>query len=96
MNAKEASVRYYAAIILAQRNLELEQVIPVLLNLTDKTKFSSNAINCLKSIGLKAIPQLINAIETPNISSNIRFAVAAILGDIGANNPDIMISPLKH
>ncbi|MBD2517166.1 DUF4145 domain-containing protein [Nostoc sp. FACHB-973] len=95
LNAKEASVRYYAAIILAQRNLEFEQVIPVLLSLTDKTKFSSNAINCLKSIGLKAIPELINAIETPKINSNIRSAAAAILGDIGANNPDVMISLVK-
>ncbi|OKH53953.1 hypothetical protein NIES2101_09435 [Calothrix sp. HK-06] len=91
LNANEISVRYYAATTLAQKNIELEQAVPVLLNLTEKSKFSSNAANCLKSIGSKAIPQLINALES-HISNNVRSAAATILGDIGANNPDVIVS----
>ncbi|MBD2436581.1 DUF4145 domain-containing protein [Nostoc sp. FACHB-110] len=94
LNAGEASVRYYAASTLAQINLELDKIIPVLLNLTDRTKFSPNAINCLKSIGLNAIPELIKALET-NSSHNVRAAAATILGDLGNNNIDVMTSLVK-
>lgn len=91
---EELSIRYYVASTLAQKSLELSKVIPVLLSLTDKTKFSSNATNCLKSIGLKVIPELMNALET-NTSPHIRSASAVILGEIGMDNHAVIKSLVK-
>lgn len=89
LNANEASIRYYAAITLAQKNVELEKVIPVLLGLIERSKFSSNATNCLKSFGSKAVSELINALENHS-NHNVRSAAATILGDIGANNHNVI------
>lgn len=89
LNAEQNSIRYYAAIVLIQKEIEIEKAILVLINLTDKGRFNSNATNCLKNLGLKAIPKLINALKTHN-SSTVRSAAATILGDIGVSNPDVI------
>jgi hypothetical protein len=89
LDANETSIRYYAAITLVQREINVDKVIPVLLAFTEKSQFRSNATNCLKSIGLKAVPELIKALKTHD-SHNVRAAAATVLGDIGANNPDVI------
>jgi hypothetical protein len=95
LNENETSaVRYYAASTLAKRNIEIDKVIPVLLSLINGTKFSKDATNYLKSIGSKAIPELINALEK-HTSHNVRSAAASILGDIGTNKPDVIESLVK-
>ncbi|MCO5797259.1 MAG: DUF4145 domain-containing protein [Dolichospermum sp. LBC05a] len=89
-----SAVRYYAASTLAKRNIEIDKVIPVLLSLINGTRFSKDTTNYLKSIGSKAIPELINALEK-HTSHNVRSAAASILGDIGTNKPDVIESPVK-
>ncbi|WP_413173411.1 DUF4145 domain-containing protein [Anabaena azotica] len=90
-----SAVRYYAAITLAKRNIEIDKVIPVFLSLINSTKFSKDAINYLKSIGSQAIPELINALEKLTNHVNVRSAAATILGDIGTNSPDAIESLVK-
>jgi len=89
LNAEQNSIRYYAAIVLIQKEIEIEKAILVLINLTEKGRFISNATNCLKNLGLKAIPKLINALKTHS-SSNVRSAAATLLGDISVSNPDVI------
>ncbi|WP_168653987.1 HEAT repeat domain-containing protein [Dolichospermum sp. UHCC 0406] len=90
-----SAVRYYAASTLAKRNIEIDKVIPVFLSLISSSKFSKNATNCLKTIGSKAVPVLINALENISNHVNVRSAAATILGDIGTNNPDVIESLVK-
>lgn len=98
LDDSKASIRYCAAITLAQNKVYIDKVIPVLLALTERTKFSSNATSYLKNIGLEAVTELIKALESDS-SHNIRAAAATILGDIKANNPDIvaaLVNALKN
>ena len=81
----------------AQNKVHIDKVIPVLLALTEKTKFSSNATSCLRNIGLETISELIKALESDS-SHNVRTAAVTILKDIGANNTDViaaLINALK-
>lgn len=87
-------IRYYAATTLAKRDVEINQVIPVLLSMIDKNKFGSNVTNCLKTLGSKAIPGLINVLETHN-NYNVRLSAVTILSDIGTNSPDVVETLIK-
>ncbi|MBD2276945.1 DUF4145 domain-containing protein [Aphanizomenon flos-aquae] len=87
-------MRYYAASTLAKKNIEIEKVIPVLLNLIDIPKFGTNATNCLKALGSKAIPELINVLEK-HTHHNVRLSAVTILSDIGTNSPDVVEALIK-
>ncbi len=87
-------IRYYAASTLAKKNKEIDKVIPVLLSLIDKNKFGSNATNCLKALGSKAIPALINVLEK-HTNYNVRLSAVTILSDIGTNSPDVVEALIK-
>ncbi|MEP0751767.1 DUF4145 domain-containing protein [Trichocoleus sp. Lan] len=88
LNDSDESVRYYAATTLAKRGINIETVLPVLLRLLENSKFIPNVQTCLKKIGLKAVAEVINVLESHS-NKTVRAAAATILGDMGLENQDI-------
>lgn len=94
LNDSETSIRYYAATALAYLDIEIEKVVPTLLELIEKGKFSQNAQNCLKKIGMKAVMEIINTLDTHS-DNKVRGAAANILGDIGLEHPGVVSALFK-
>lgn len=92
----EIFVRYYAAITLAQRDINIETVLPVLLELLESKyiPLKQSAQNCLKKLRVEAVTKLINVLETHH-QKDVRVAAATILGDMGVANKDIVRALFK-